>query len=244
MAPYLVYLEIAADGRCLAHVPEWPGCVLSGTSRDRVLRELPQAIRDHQVWLEDHGEPAPPVDEPVTIEIGGESTGYGPFDPGDAAALLPSDQTPVSAEEIEHHIRLMTYSRADLLALVQHLPDSLLDWQPNPESFTLRRMLRHVGNAEEWYISRLFPPEALPPEWEDDERLPLWEFLEMERRTSIAQLRQIDADESSRVLYPTRWTEHPEEAWTARKALRRFLEHERQHAAQARRILAAYFGYL
>jgi uncharacterized damage-inducible protein DinB/predicted RNase H-like HicB family nuclease len=247
MTRYPVYLEIADDGRCMAHVLDLPGCIVRAPSRDEALRRLPDAIRDYHAWLRRHGEPATPGEEPVEVEVAGESTGFGPFDPGDAAALFPPDREPVTQEGMEHLFRLMAHTRADLLALVrdpstgsgQALPDEVLDWQPGPQSFSIRRLLRHVGNAEEWYVSRLVPPETLPPEWEHDEELPIFEFLEMERRTAVAWLRQLTDEERSGVFYPTHWTQHPEEPWTARKALRRFLEHEREHTAQVREILAA-----
>jgi uncharacterized damage-inducible protein DinB/predicted RNase H-like HicB family nuclease len=247
MTRYRVYLEIADDGRCMAHVLDpstgsgqaLPGCIARASSRDDALCQLPDAIRDYHAWLRRHGEPAPPEDEPIEIEVAGESTGFGPFDPGDAAALFPPDREPVTHEEVERYCRLMAYARADLLALVRDLPDDVLDWQLDPQSFSIRRLLRHIGNAEEWYVSRLVPPETLPPEWEQDEELPIFEFLEMERRTAVAWLHQLTDEERSGVFYPTCWTQHPEEPWTARKALRRFLEHEREHTAQVREILAA-----
>jgi uncharacterized damage-inducible protein DinB len=183
----------------------------------------------------------------MEIDVAGESTGFGPFSPGDAAALLPPDLELLAPEEEERHFRLMAHARADLLALVHasptgagpSLPDDLLDWQPDPESWSLRRVLRHVGDAEEWYVSRLVSPETLPAEWEHDQELPLFEFLEMERCTAIARLQQLTPDERSRVSYPAQWTDHPDEPWTTRKVLRRFLEHEREHTGQARDILAA-----
>jgi len=245
MARYPVYLEIGADGRCLAHVLDLPGCVVRAPTRGEALETLPEAIRAHWAWLRRHGEDAPPVGEPVEIEVAEEQAG-GPFEPGDAAALFVPDRGPVSDEEMARYLRLMGHARADLLALVRDLPDAVLDWPPihlgaGPErsAFTLRRLLRHVGNAEEWYVSRLLPPDTLPPEWEHDDRLPLFEFLEMERRTVLACLRQLDEVQRGEVTHPTAWTDHPEEAWTARKVLRRAVEHERQHTAQARRILAA-----
>jgi uncharacterized damage-inducible protein DinB/predicted RNase H-like HicB family nuclease len=244
MARYPVYLEIADDGRCLAHVPDLPGCVVRAPTPQGALRQLPGAIRDHHAWLRRHDEPAPPADEPIEIEVVAEHTGIGPFDPGDAAALLPPDREPVTPAQMERCFRLMAHSRADLLALVRDLAEDLLDWQPDRRSFSLRRLLRHVGNAEEWYVSRLVPPETLPPEWEEDEHLPVLAFLEMERRTAVARLRQLTEAERGGVFHPTCWTDHPEEAWTAGKALRRALEHERQHTAQARRILAAYRRHL
>jgi len=245
MPHYLVYLEIGTGGRCLAHVLDLPGCVVRAPTREAALQDLSEAIRAHWTWLRRHGEDAPDAGEAVAIEVAEEQAG-GPFDPGDAAALFGPDHGPLGDEEMARYVRLVGHARTDLLALVRDLPDAVLDWTPvymdaRPErpSFTLRRLLRHVGNAEEWYISRLVPPETLPPEWEGDDRLPLFDFLEMERRTALARLRQLDEAQWSAVFHPTAWTDHPEEAWTARKALRRAVEHERQHTAQARRILAS-----
>lgn len=118
------------------------------------------------------------------------------------------------------------------------------DAQPAPHAFSLRRVLRHIGNAEEWYVSRLVGPETLPAEWEHDENLPLLQFLALERRTVVDRLRRLTDDELSRVVYPSQWTDHPEEPWTARKALRRLIEHEREHTAQVREILVARRGLL
>jgi len=240
MVCYPVYLETAADGRCMAHVPDLPGCIARAPTRDEALRQVLAAIRDYLAWLRRHGQAAPAEDEPIEIEITGASAGCGPFERGDTAALLPLERAPITLEEMERYFRLMTYTRADLLALVGDLADEVLDWQPDPQSFSIRLLLRHVGNAEEWYVSRIVPPETLPPEWEHDENLPIFEFLEMERRTAVARLRALTDEERAAVFHPTRWTRHPEEPWTARKALRRFLEHEREHTAQAREILAAW----
>jgi predicted RNase H-like HicB family nuclease/uncharacterized damage-inducible protein DinB len=239
MSRYPVYLEIAADGRCMAHVLALPGCSVRAPTRAEALHRLPEAIRDTYDWLRRHGEPAPPAEEPIEFEVAGVSTGFGPFDPGDAATLFPPDREPISPDEMEHHFRLMDHARADLLALTGHLPEDLLDWIPHPGSFSIRRILRHVGNAEQWYVSRIVPPDSLPPEWSDDEDLPFFEFLETERRTSVARLRQLTEQERAGVHYPLHWTNTPGEAWTARKTLRRFLEHEREHTAQVREILAA-----
>jgi uncharacterized damage-inducible protein DinB/predicted RNase H-like HicB family nuclease len=244
MTRYPVYLESADDGRCMAHVLGLPGCIVRAFSRNDALCQLPDAIRDHHAWLRRHSEPAPFDEETVEIEVAGESVGLGPFDPGNAAALFPPDREPVTHEEMESFFRIMAHARADLLALVRDLPDDVLDWQLDLQSFSIRRLLRHVGNAEEWYVSRLVPPETLPPEWEHDEEMPIFEFLEMERRTAVARLCQLTDEERSGIFYPTQWTQHPDEPWTARKALRRFLEHEREHTAQVREILAAWRRHL
>jgi len=231
---------------CLAHacihgagagIPDLPGCTVRTPSRAEALARLPAAIRDHLAWLRSHGEPVPPAGDPVEVEVAGESRGFGPFNPGDAAALFPPDRVPATPEEMEVYFRLMAHARADLLALVERLPDEQLDRQPDAESFSIRRILRHIGNAEEWYVSRLVPPETLPSEWEHDDELPILEFLAMEHRTAVDRLRRLTAEERVTVVYPTHWTDHPDEPWTARKALRRAVEHEREHTGQVQEIL-------
>jgi len=256
---YSVFLEINPDGRTLAHVLELAGCISRADSRQEALQRLPGLIHEYHAWLRGHGEATPAEDVAIDLQIAGESSGYGPFDPGNAAALLPDDPQPVARDELEYYLALAAYGRADLLGLLcretpaalgtdgsplPELPDDLLDWQPAPHSFSLRRVLRHIGNAEEWYVSRLVSPETLPAEWEHDEDLPLLQFLAMERRTAVDRLRRLTDDELSRVVYPSQWTDHPEEPWTARKALRRLIEHEREHTAQVREILAARRGML
>ncbi|MBC7234062.1 MAG: DinB family protein [Chloroflexi bacterium] len=244
MVNYAVYLEIASEGRCMAHVLDLPGCTVRAATRDEVLQRLPDAIRAYHAWLRTHGEPAPPADEPLTYSVAGESSGFGPFDPGDAAALFPPDLPPITPTEIERYFRLMGYARADLLALVRDLPDEVLDWQPDAQSFPIRRLLRHIGNAEQWYVSRVVAQETLPTQWAHGEEMPLLEYLDMTRQTALARLRQTTEEERTRVTHPAYWTQHPEEPWTMRKALRRFLEHEREHTAQIRTVLAQWRAHL
>ncbi len=233
---YSVYLEVAPDGLTMAHVSGLPGCIVRAPTREMALQKVPEAICRYQAWLRRHGEPAPP--EAIEIEVAGESTGFGPFASGNAAALFPPDRPPITPQEMERYFRLMEHSRADLLALVGELPDETLDLHPSPHSRSIREILRHIGNAEEWYVSRLLPPERLPPEWESDENMPIFNFLEMERRTALECLRRLGEEERSGLFHPTWWTEHPEEPWTARKVLRRFLEHEAEHRDEIREVLA------
>jgi predicted RNase H-like HicB family nuclease/uncharacterized damage-inducible protein DinB len=218
----------------MAHVIDLPGCFARGGDRDQVLERIAAAIGAYHAWLRRHGEPAPPVEEPIRVGVAEEVEGSSIAERGDIAALFAPEYEPITREQMEPYFRLMDHSRADLLALVGSLPDSVLDWRPEPEAASVRGLLRHIGNAEEWYVSRLVPPETLPPEWQDDEEMPILEFLEMERRTALSRLRQLTEEELSTVHYPTQWTSRPEEPWTARKALRRFLEHEGEHTAQIR----------
>jgi predicted RNase H-like HicB family nuclease/uncharacterized damage-inducible protein DinB len=233
-----VYLEIDGDGRCIGHVAELPGCFARADRRDEVEQQLPDAIRRFLAWLAAHGEPAPHWRDGDEIGIAGVTEGFGPFDPGDAAMLLPDECELLREDDLERAIRLAGYSRADLMAMVADLDDTTLDWKPSATTMSVREILRHIGNVEEWYLSRLVDPESLPPEWEHDDLLPIFAFLEMERRTVIESFRALPQEARGRVFYPTHWSRHSDEPWTARKALRRLLEHEREHLMQIREMLA------
>jgi predicted RNase H-like HicB family nuclease/uncharacterized damage-inducible protein DinB len=237
MPCYDVYLEIGTAGECMAHVLDLLGCFVRANSREEALAALPDAIRAYHAWLCQHGENVPVPTEPISLQVVETSTGFVPFWRGSRAALFAPDRVPVSRDEMEIHFRRAAYSRADLLVLVRGLADEILDWKANQESMSIREILHHLGNAEEWYVSRLVTPETLPPEWEHDKGLAIFEFLEMERRTALDRLRRLTDRELADVFYPTYRTNHPDEPWTARKVLRRFLEHEREHTTHVRETL-------
>jgi uncharacterized damage-inducible protein DinB len=224
----------------MAHVLALPGCFARAHQRTEIFERLPRAICDYQRWLEDHGKSTIPSDKTMEFEIAEEQTAIGPFNPGDAAALFAPEKEPIQPSEMERYLVLMKFSRSDLLKLVSGLSLSELDWQAGIHSFSIHRILRHIGNAEEWYVSRLVPTENLPKEWENDENMAIFDFLDLERTTAVTCLQQLSDVQRSQVYFPQHWTDHPDEAWTARKVLRRFLEHEREHAHQIGHALKQY----
>jgi hypothetical protein len=237
--PIAVSLEVAEDGTCLGHGP-LVGCVVRGRDRADILAAMPGAVERLIAWHARHGVAVEPsvdlVGPAVVVE---EQADRAPVRRGDRAALFQSDLRPVGRDELGELLALAGFARADLLALVRDLPDDVLDRPTDAERTTIRAVLRHVGNAGEWYVSRIVPPETLPPEWADDERLPITPFLEMEDRTSRERLRHLTDAELATVVTQPRWTAHPDEPWTARKALRRRIEHELEHLEQIATILNA-----
>ena len=235
-----VFLEIGPDGECLAHALDLPGCVLRGKSQSEVMTTMENTAGEYLAWLTRHGEDVELL-EPLTLRIVGTTFGAGPFRRGDQAALVAADMHPPTREEMEKvYFRRAAYAHQDLFALVEGLSDEVLGWRENMDAMTIREILRHIGNAEQWYISRLVPVETLPSEWNHDGEMPELEFLDMARRTAIERLRVLTQAELSAITCPEHWTNHPEERWTVRKALRRMLEHELEHIAHIRQILEAF----
>ena len=55
---YTIVIE-KAPGNYAAYVPDLPGCVATGATRDETIREIGAAIALHIESLREHGEPVP-----------------------------------------------------------------------------------------------------------------------------------------------------------------------------------------
>ena len=61
MKRHLVVIERAEDGSGFgAFVPDLPGCVATGSTRDEALERIRISIPLHAASLREHGEPVPP----------------------------------------------------------------------------------------------------------------------------------------------------------------------------------------
>jgi predicted RNase H-like HicB family nuclease len=57
---YTVIVEPADDGTFSVYVPDLPGCVSTGRTREDALDSIREAIRGHIQTLRELGEPVPP----------------------------------------------------------------------------------------------------------------------------------------------------------------------------------------
>jgi predicted RNase H-like HicB family nuclease len=57
---YVVVIEKAGDGSYSTYVPDLPGCVSCGDTREEVRAAIEEAVRRHIESLRQHGEPVPP----------------------------------------------------------------------------------------------------------------------------------------------------------------------------------------
>ena len=67
---YMVVIEKGASGYG-AHVPDLPGCIAAGETREAVLRLIKEAIEFHIEGLREAGEPVPsPSSVSEFVEVG------------------------------------------------------------------------------------------------------------------------------------------------------------------------------
>jgi predicted RNase H-like HicB family nuclease/uncharacterized damage-inducible protein DinB len=216
MKTYRVYIETSQEaieeGGPLAHVPELPGCTVRAQTVDIVKAAIRQVIRDYIALLRLQGEYDLPSDFDLEFE---EVKDY----------TLPPDYAPLTTEELERAKRWLVASRRAVLTELESLPADAWDWKPGEKDWSLRALASHMGAAELYLIDKLLPPDRAP-----------LDRLAVTRQVALDRIEALTPDQFGQV------TTFEGEDWTPRKILRRMLEHEREHLAQIRDIIARYQG--
>jgi len=138
----------------------------------------------------------------------------------------PSDLEPFSAEERGALLNQVEAARQMILETIQkisELPAEDQGWKPKGRTYSLQERAMEVADDEWWFTLRL-------TDWPQD---PL-ERLAAIRQMAVERLGNLTSEELERV------TIHYGEEWTARKAFRRFLEHEREHMEHIEELLEEY----
>jgi predicted RNase H-like HicB family nuclease/uncharacterized damage-inducible protein DinB len=207
----------------MAHVPALPGCAAIGRDREEALAAIRQAVADYLAWLHSHGEPPDPQVETVEVEMAEEVPVPRAFSGTTTQlALFQADLPPLSVDDLRTAMRRMEYARQDLLSAVDEICPEALDWHPMDDAPSVADILLHVAQVEAWLLSCLDSQPTSHP------------LLTAVRNWAYQRLSRIGPEERART------TEHHGTKWTARKVLRHFLEHERDHTAQIRKILEQY----
>lgn len=232
-----VCLEAGPDGTG-AFVPECPGCWVFGRTRERALKKVKDAVKEWFEWLERHGEKIPAKPGEFAVEVGEIlRVSYNPVEAGKPEPLFWSEVAPVKNKDITRTIRLLEYSRSDLLKLVSGLSNKILDWQPPGKPRTIRNTLKHIAFVEWWYITRL--DVELPARFPRD----VFKLLNHTRRIVVDFLKSFPREKRSGVFQPKRDVGRKAKIcnlWTARKVLRRLVDHERLHTKYIERALQMY----
>ena len=222
-----------------AHVIELQGCFSRGSTRDEVLTTLPIEIIAHLERLKTWGFECPSfrgfkiAEETYNIPSLGEA--------GGAVALFESDHLIIDLNDLDLFIRLMTLNRNELLKITEHLPVDVMRSSPIPGKWSIEETLSHVVNAEEWYVSRIglkyqqFYEHELEASTIDHSDVVV--RLRVTRPCLVKVIELAFRDNHRSVFKRKEYTRYPEEPWTLRKVLRRFVEHEREHISTIKRTL-------
>jgi predicted RNase H-like HicB family nuclease/uncharacterized damage-inducible protein DinB len=224
-----LYLESGPQHRkTWVFVPSLPGCVAVAPTSEAAIEIARAAIRKRLDFLRRHGETIPgtdPIDMVVAEHvIEREYLGY-------AQQFFLPDAEPLTEAEARRQLRWTEWSREEFVAAAGAQPEPLTD-KPAPGGRSAAAIISHVAGAEWAYVSATLGTvrggSAAIAEIERAGERP-WEALAAERRALMARLDAMTPEELTRVV-----ERNGRPRWTARRMLRRMLEHEWEHVEELR----------
>ncbi len=217
-------LENGNEGKSIAWALDFPGCYAAGRDAGEALMRLPHALaayadriqqRAAAPWLElgNFDVQLTEVWDVYTINTRYESASEG----YSVNAWFRHDWLPLTHADVEHGLELLRWARFDLLELVSELTPEELNRERPGERWSIGGILRHVANAEWWYLDRLEltePGRASLPR-DPQERLQVTRARFEQALTELVDVELVRGKEG--------------EFWSPRKLLRRALWHEYDH---------------
>jgi predicted RNase H-like HicB family nuclease len=208
-------IYVVGDGTYwLAHVPVLRGCIASGTTRDEAVTNARRAFRAYLELLETRG---------VSIDHW-KDLDPDTFDVRDMPPdrIVPEDVGGMEEHELRDFLHQFEASRAALLSLVREISPGELERKPTDKMWSVREALEHVMLTEASLLSRL-------EKWPADP----FNTLGAIHRVVFQRFTVMEpADTALDHLVMGR-------RWTTRKVMRRILEHEFEHLAHIKEIVAA-----
>lgn len=232
MKTYGLYLESGPrKKKTMVHVLDLLGCIATGPTSDAALANTHNAIRAYLRFLKQHGDGeqrrldlrAKFDTEIIEHVMQGKWLGN-----GDPTLVFKPDQKPLTPEDRLTYIGRLGAMHAEGLDLIGSLSDKELDAEPGYKMRSINAIVEHMLESSHYYLSTLGKIEGLPSaghivERREDELL-LW--MTRVHRILIERIQALSPEELSHSIV------HWKETWTARKTLRRMLEHEWEHLVE------------
>lgn len=229
MKEYALYLESGPRRRkTMVHVLDLLGCIAQGPTTEDALEATPGAIRAYQRFLQQHGKAVEAQDPFSTVVV--EHVMEGPWlGNGNPAPGFGPDFQPLSAEEQAIYIQRLDWLREDLLDQVRDLPSEQLAAEPAGTGRSIHRIVEHVADSQYAYLRAAWGrvtelPPILRALREGSERL----VPALEQAWRITRARLEAMTEADR----TQTFQRGQVTWTARRMMRRMLEHEWEHLTE------------
>ena len=237
-----VCLEVGPEATG-AFVPECPGCWAFGRTKESALKKVRSAVVDWIECLRRQGGEIPYSGRNLRVDLRRQieievaemmQVAYNPAMAGKPEPLFWSEVLPVTRDDIKRTIRLMEFSRYDLLELVSHLTKEQLNFKPPGQPRTIKNCLKHIAYVEWWYVNRLNieMPEKFPKD--------VFGLLNHIRELVVEALEKLPREKMRGVHQPVKYKSPTCDLWTARKVLRRLVDHERLHTRYVKRVLKTY----
>ncbi len=229
---FKVGLENNTEGRSQAWILGHPGCFAYGKNGGEALSAVPQAIQAYRRRISQRMEEdgwLPGNDTEYQLEETWECYSINDYyeivqDGNEVNAWFRHDWIPLTEEDIQRGLRLLSWGREDLLDVTRHLDEDILERTYPGERWSIAGILKHIGGAEWWYMDRLqlaFPRDDVPEQ--PFERVQKVRERLVEVLPGLAGVKQVVGVSG--------------EIWSPRKLLRRAVWHEYDHIAHIEKLL-------
>lgn len=233
---YALYLESGPRMKTtMVHVLHLLGCVANGPTTEAALEATSGEIRRFLSFLQVHGEDVDP-DGPFTTRIAQHVTEGSWIGYGDPAPGFAPDFEPLTRDELATHLRRLRWLGEDIAMTAELLTPEQLTAKPE-RGRSLHEIFGHIAAAEPEYARTAGAgrPAGAKELIEMIQESPgaiahalqrLWDMV-------IKQFEAMPDAELNKV------TQRGERPYTARRGLRRALEHPWEHLREIQRRLEA-----
>ncbi|MRR30491.1 DinB family protein, partial [bacterium] len=153
--------------KSIAWVLDHPGCFAYGSDDKEAILRVPQALVAYQEWIGKHTEDSW-LSDLGDFDVRLAEALEKPADGSPSRDWFRFDAQPLSQVEVEQGLKLLGWSRADLLDIVTSFSDQELDQTFESERWSIRGIVGHIADAETWYLDRLGLAEGLKDSPEKD----------------------------------------------------------------------------
>jgi predicted RNase H-like HicB family nuclease len=227
-----LYLESGPQHRkTWVFVPSLAGCSTTGPTSEAAVELARGAIADRLDFLRRHGEPVP--DEKIEVVVADHVIERKVL--GFAQQSFAPDREPPTPSELSRQLRWAQWSREEFVAALRAQSRPLALKPASGRSAAA--IITHVAESEWAYVSAfldgLHGRSAAIAAIEEAGEEP-WEALAAERAPLMERMATMTPEEMSRLI-----EKGGKLRWSARRMLRRLLEHEWEHVMELRARLPA-----
>ena len=227
MTEYRLYLESGPRRKkTMVHVLDLLGCIANGPSTEVALERTPAAIQRYLAFLKRHGDPKNPEKEFTTVIAEHIMEGVW-LGNGDPSIVFEPDLEALAADEMERLIGRLEWMRLDLNVLVGDMSEVDLNRKP-AKGRAIGAILEHILESEYSYMYAFGRPDGLPALSSIVKKREgtLLEWMAHVRSGEIEVLRSLTPEQRSEPFIHWKYTR------TAKKVMRRMLEHQWEHLVE------------
>lgn len=225
-------LEKYPDEQVIAYALDFPGGFASGADDAEVMMRLPLNLLKYEVWIKDHTE-SPWIDL-QDMDFSVEEVFHVHYmdehlrpalEGTEVNAFFRDDWHVLDKLETQRATKIFKWQREELLAGISTLSDDILQRQFPEQRWNIYGILKHIANAEAWYLDRL---EFNHPTKDEMLKGPV------ER---LQQMQNYVEDAFGLCVNNAKVVGKDGEIWSCRKLIRRTLWHQRDHIEHIKQLI-------